>query len=583
MRIFGHFTNLDLGIHPTSLHLVENGLGPSLGLMGATVATNHFLHHVLRHGGFEEYHLYFPQACLASRPSLRADLLGLHQDDERIKLCAIEDFHWHATRDAYHVLHRPGGPQIADWLYMRDQFARAATPVTGVTHTISCQSMLKDLALTILANPKPWDSIICTTRSAHQVITNLLKHVEEGLQERFSSTIRYEGRIDTIPLGVDTELYRPRDKDEVRRQLQLPQDAIILLYFGRLSPYYKADLGPLLIAFKEALKGLPLNLLQRAKLLIAGDDTQHSYCEKLKQFSESLNISEHVIMRPSPAVALGPLYYSASDVFVCPSDNIQETFGQVLIEALSSGLPVVCSDWDGFRDLVINGETGFRIPTYWSDFDTRLCNNAPASSWLFDHLFLSQGTCVDVDVMAAAIRTLLLSAETRRTMGDRARQHAVDTFDWGKVIELYLALWRELNDVARFCEKNTRSGVPSWLRPAYSRMFQSYPTHSLKDDTHVRATQAGSALLSGTALLEDYRELAFSYKPELVHHILKRSIYGVSIAELEAAFTAEDKLAADAVRWHILRLLKYHYLTIVSIPGIAETQFSCSAEFLRVP
>ncbi len=55
--------------------------------------------------------------------------------------------------------------------------------------------------------------------------------------------------------------------------------------------------------------------------------------------------------------------WHAADVFVSPSDNIQETFGLAVIEAMASGLPVVASDWDGYRDLVADGETGFLVPT----------------------------------------------------------------------------------------------------------------------------------------------------------------------------------------------------------------------------
>ena len=55
--------------------------------------------------------------------------------------------------------------------------------------------------------------------------------------------------------------------------------------------------------------------------------------------------------------------WRAADIFTSLSDNIQETFGLVIIEAMSCGLPVVASDWNGYRDLVVDGETGFLVPT----------------------------------------------------------------------------------------------------------------------------------------------------------------------------------------------------------------------------
>ena len=54
---------------------------------------------------------------------------------------------------------------------------------------------------------------------------------------------------------------------------------------------------------------------------------------------------------------------AASDLFVSPVDNVQETFGLTPIEAMAAGLPSVVSDWDGYRDTVQHVEHGFRIPT----------------------------------------------------------------------------------------------------------------------------------------------------------------------------------------------------------------------------
>jgi glycosyltransferase involved in cell wall biosynthesis len=49
--------------------------------------------------------------------------------------------------------------------------------------------------------------------------------------------------------------------------------------------------------------------------------------------------------------------YAAADVFLFPSET--ETFGNVTLEAMASGLPCVCADATGSRSLVVEGETGF--------------------------------------------------------------------------------------------------------------------------------------------------------------------------------------------------------------------------------
>ena len=45
--------------------------------------------------------------------------------------------------------------------------------------------------------------------------------------------------------------------------------------------------------------------------------------------------------------------YAAADIFVSLSDNIQETFGLTPVEAMAAGLPVVASDWDGYRETIV--------------------------------------------------------------------------------------------------------------------------------------------------------------------------------------------------------------------------------------
>src|ERR1700760_3430249 len=59
---------------------------------------------------------------------------------------------------------------------------------------------------------------------------------------------------------------------------------------------------------------------------------------------------------------LGELWAGA-DVFLSLVDNIQETFGITPLEAMAAGLPVVVSDWDGYRSTVRDGIEGFLIPT----------------------------------------------------------------------------------------------------------------------------------------------------------------------------------------------------------------------------
>ena len=57
------------------------------------------------------------------------------------------------------------------------------------------------------------------------------------------------------------------------------------------------------------------------------------------------------------------LTFLAGDIFISLSDNIQETFGLTPLEGMASGLPVIVSDWNGYKDTVKDKENGFRIKT----------------------------------------------------------------------------------------------------------------------------------------------------------------------------------------------------------------------------
>ena len=57
---------------------------------------------------------------------------------------------------------------------------------------------------------------------------------------------------------------------------------------------------------------------------------------------------------------------AAADVAISLVDNAQETFGLAVAEAMAAGLPLVVSDWSGYRDLVRNGIDGYLIPSAWA-------------------------------------------------------------------------------------------------------------------------------------------------------------------------------------------------------------------------
>ena len=112
--------------------------------------------------------------------------------------------------------------------------------------------------------------------------------------------------------------------------------------------------------------------------------------------------------------------WRAADIFTSLSDNIQETFGLVIVEAMASGLPVVASDWDGYRDLVVDGETGLLVPTAMVVDSTRqMTARLIVGEINYDHFLAeaSQAAVVDPTAAAAAYGCLLRDAHRRLRPG----------------------------------------------------------------------------------------------------------------------------------------------------------------------
>ena len=553
MRLFGTFLPLDVNMNDLNYQK-----GSSRGIYGAGVATQQFMTNLLRYANFDEYHLFDPNRYKPANEGEAEALFGLNESDSRLKLFLATEFEDALRTNDYLVFHRPRGPVIAPLIYLRNQLSKKNFPITGVTHTISYHRQLVDFLTFLLIGARPWDSIVCLEEPARRVMRNHFQHLQTDLYQQFGLDLKYEGRLDSIPLGVDTQTYRPRDKQALRKQFGLPLDKVILLWVGRFSHYDKMDLRPLLLAFKTAIQKCSKN---NAVLVLAGDDTRHNYTEKIKDFATQLGIEKHlIILIDRPRIDF-PLFYSAADVFVSPSDNIQETFGQTVLEGMASGLPIVCSDWEGYSVSVIHEETGFRIPTYWMECDGSICDYAPISPWLFNQFYLSQSICFDVQYMAKALFMLIENDALRSEMGFQARQHILETYDWKIIIHRYVELWEELSQIAS-SHPTSNHQSRSWFRPQYFKTFEHYATTTLKPTTNVRITDSDCRFPTKDEPLPWYDELTSRLDSEVIDTILRLSKDWITIAKLEQDLFKNLNISAERFRYHLLWLLKYNWLTL---------------------
>lgn len=529
-RAFGTFA----GTH--ELRSLE--VTPDEGIYGLGIFAARFFHYLLRDSDFEEFHIFN-----LGLPSQQAEP-ALLKADARIRIHPLHEFKRTLDEVNFVVLHNPWGPDIGPWVDLRNRLSGRGIPVTGLTHTISYQSFLPRTLLTMVLGMKPWDSIVCTASSAVIAMRNWIDYLRQQLSDRLEAD--FAGRLDQIPLAVDSEIFYPREPGEHREHFGLPQDRVVILYVGRFSPYDKMDLAPLLLAFKLAAQAGP-----PCTLVLAGADSRFRYADRVQELAASLGIADSVrILRDLPNSDM-PRLYAAADIFVSPSDNLQETFGQTVIEAMATGLPVVCSDWDGYRDLVVQEKTGYLIPTGWQDCDSRIGDYAPLWEPAVAHFFLSQTVSVDVDLMASALRELIGNADLRRSLGARGRRRVVELYDWRVVIRNYVNLWEELHHIAG--RQPFSAQASSWFRPDFFSTFKHYATGLIEPTTKVRATTDANGIAW-------YDDLQTWIRPEVIRAIRDCALEPISVAELESQALRLVEVSPDEFRFHLLWMLKYHEL-----------------------
>jgi glycosyltransferase involved in cell wall biosynthesis len=543
---------------------VRPGAGAPLGLMGRQVAGRAFLDAYLTFGRWDEL-----TAVVRSRR--RADpLIRLCQDhpssrNRKRRLRIIEEADYPAQLAGPsapgRLLHTPCPPdERLAWL--RQAAAPGQFALCGVTHTLASPAAVSALTALVTGPFEHYDALVCTSRAVADMVKAATAAYADYLNDRFGGTPAVRPRLVTIPLGVDPTAFRPATPDERaarRHELGVTDDEVLVLCVGRLSHHAKAHPFPLFVAAREATRRTG----RRIHLMLAGWAAHPSVATAYQAAADVWATSVRVSFPDGQSPAVRQAVWPAADVFASLPDNIQETFGLVVVEAMASGLPALASDWDGYRDLVVPGETGFLVPT-------RMIHGATVGATRrlllgqesYDEFLAecSQSTTVDASAAADALTALVADADLRARLGAAGRARAVEHFRWERVIRAYEDLWAEqLRDLAAAPPARTSAGLARY--PAPEVTFAGYPTGWLDDRTAVRATDAaGSDLnaLLALSLATHVAERRCTDRSTLVA-LLKMAEKTASIGELAALLQSAGTLP-EAARATIAWLLKYGLL-----------------------
>ena len=204
-----------------------------------------------------------------------------------------------------------------------------------------------------------------------------------------AKVLRANGITDGLHLwerGVNTSHFTPEQRSmEWRRNMGIGDEEPVVTFVSRLVWEKGLDV------FSDVIQRLEAAGIAHRSMVVGDGPARDELEEQLPNTLFTGYLEGEALARA----------YASSDVFLFPSET--ETFGNVTLEAMASGVPTVCADATGSRTLVADGETGLLAP-------------AGAPDAFFD-----------------AVVQLLNDAPTRRAMGTAARQRARH-YEWDSVL-----------------------------------------------------------------------------------------------------------------------------------------------------
>jgi glycosyltransferase involved in cell wall biosynthesis len=511
-------------------------------LMGRQSANEGFLRAWFQHTGFPEYW------CMARFRS-EAEVFARvgHQaragtTDEKPVCRWIRQSDIHRVTDIG-TAYLPG-PQVADMAWVRRRNPRAAASdfsLVGMTHT-TCELGIQDSLADMLTAPVyPWDAQICPSHSVQTMVKRLLDDESAWLREHVGATRLEWPQLPVLPIGVDTRRFQPEPQERARlrshwrERWNLRADDVCVLYMGRIDLRTKANLFPTLDALELAAQRLNSQSGPQLVLALVGWFASEWDEAVLRDAVGALHPGLRVILEDgrSPDARLG--VWQAADIFTSLVDNIQETFGLTPIEAMAAGLPVVVSDYDGYRESVREGIDGFRIPTLHPPMGSgRYLMELHSDQAIGYRDFVGRASAligIDISAAAAAFTRLALDAQQRAAMGAAGARRARDDYEWSRLIPRLQQLFTELqalrlgrsSDLVQSPNRaNASTDPPRRGDPFYT--FSHYPSEQLTPDIR---------LLPGPLLPAD----AAGQRAALARQI-NRPVYEALKAELPLAVIA---------------------------------------------
>ena len=447
-------------------------------IMGRQVAGNSFLKAYFKYTKDSQFWVY------SSNKSGAEEFCSFARENGRKEEVKFIDFRNTAALKEPGILFYPG-PDISLHSKRRSLYQNNAWSLCGITHTICSAKIMESIQNLVTSPVHPWDALICTSKAARSNIIKILEVEEENLRHKLKASNFTRPQLPIIPLGIDSSEFKftKEEKINAKNYFNLINNEIVILYVGRLSFHAKSNPFQMYKALEEVA------LISKRKIVLiecgmyASDGIKEAFYKASKSICPSINI-----IRVNGGGNNEKLKaYAAADIFCSLSDNIQETFGITPIEAMASGLPVIVSDWNGYKDTVRDGIDGYRIPTFMPesgngiDFAIRYALEIDNFDMYIGNI--SNSISVSDSYLMQAFYKLITNDKLRVEMSKNAIKRVSDEFDWSKIIIKYQNLWDDLINI-RINSENYNYKWSSRLDPFYA--FSAYPTFSITDESKLK-------------------------------------------------------------------------------------------------
>ena len=386
------------------------------------------------------------------------------------------------------------GPVLTKHAMNRSFFGHESYSLVGITHTTASHTVMSGISELLTYPVKPWDAVICTSDVVLDTVNKILDRAFDQYKKILGATKKELPMLPVIPLGVHQEDFDFSDEfiSNSRKNLNINEDDIVIVYVGRLSFHAKAHPVPMYLALEDCAKEFKgkkkIHLIQTG--WFANEFIEQSFKAEAQKLCPSIIC--HFLDGKDQNEKFKTL--AAGDIFMSLSDNHQETFGLTPLEGMASGLPVIVSDWNGYRSTVRDTIDGFTIKSYslGAGFGNDIAYQHMINFIDYNKYvgLTTQRVAIDIKDCILKLKILINDKNKRLELGTNGKKRATNDLSWSHIIDKYKDLAIELNNIRDSEGKNDKKTISEL---PHDRMdpfdtFSSYPTEIINQSTLYRKT-----------------------------------------------------------------------------------------------